>query len=90
MYIDLLKRDLHPVNRPLLRDFDTSIHFKLTSKTLIEVSLTANLDRVAQHLEIISKIFQFSTRRTRIGNHHAFLGTNRKSYGQNSGLLKKF
>jgi len=45
-------------------------------------------DRVAQNLEIISKNFQFSTRRTRI--HHLLLGTNRQSHGQNSGSLKKF
>jgi len=45
-------------------------------------------DRVAQNLEIISKNFQFSTRRTRI--HHLWLGTNRQSHGQNSGSLKKF
>ena len=37
-------------------------------------------DRVAQNLEIISKKFQFSTRRTRIlmGFSHVLLGTNRK------------
>jgi len=54
-------------------------------------------DRVAQHLENISKTFQFSTRRTRIlmgfmsqtrdshGIHHLVLGTDRKSKRQNSG-----
>ena len=45
-------------------------------------------DRVAQHLQIISKNFQFSTGRTRI--YHFLLDTNRESHGQNSGSLKKF
>jgi len=54
-------------------------------------------DRVARHLEIISKNSQFSTRRTRIlmgfivyRIHRLLLGTNRKSHGQNSGSLEKF
>ena len=52
-------------------------------------------DRVAQNLEIISKKFQFSTRRTRILTGYIIstmllLGTNRKSHRQNSSLLKSF
>ena len=60
-------------------------------------------DRVAQNLEILSKNFQFSTRRTRIlmgfmthtsgdshGMYRLLLGTHRKSHGQNSGSLEKF
>ena len=53
-----------------------------------EIHLQPIADRVAQHLEIIAKNFQFSTRCTRIimgGIHHLFLGTNRKSHVQNSG-----
>ena len=45
-------------------------------------------DRVALNLEIISKNFQFITKRTRI--YHSLLGNNRQSHGQNSGALKKF
>ena len=52
-------------------------------------------DRVAQNLEIISGNFQFNTRRTWILmgcilSTILFVGTDRKSHGQNSGSLKKF
>ena len=48
-------------------------------------------DRVAQNLEIISKNFQFSTRhQDSHGIYHLLRGTNRKSHGRNSGLLKRF
>ena len=48
-------------------------------------------DRVAQNLEIISKNFQFGTRRTRIlmGFIIYLIGTNRKSHRRNSGSLQK-
>ena len=45
-------------------------------------------DRVALNLEIVSKKFQFSTKRTRI--YHLLLGTNRKSHGQNYCSLETF
>jgi len=53
------------------------------------------LGGVAQNLEIISKNFQFNTRRTRILmgfiiSTMFLLGVNRKSHGQNSGTLSKF
>jgi len=52
-------------------------------------------DRVAKNLEIISKNFQFSTRRTKIlvgfiTSTMLLPGTNRKFHGLNSGLFKKF
>jgi len=52
-------------------------------------------DRVAHNLKIISQNFRFSTRRTRILMGFIIStilldGTNRKSHGQNSVLLKKF
>jgi len=47
-------------------------------------------DRVAQHLEMISKNFQFSTRRTRILIRLIIYYTHLKSHGQNSGSLEKF
>jgi len=49
-------------------------------------------DRVAQSNEINSINFQFSTRRTMglIISTILLRGTNRKSHGQNSGLLTKF
>jgi len=52
-------------------------------------------DRVAKNLEIISKNFQFSTRRTKILVGFITItmllpGTNRKFHGPNSGLFKKF
>jgi len=53
---------------------------------VIEVKPIA--DRVAQNLKIISKNFQFSTRRTRI--YYLLLSTNRKHHVQNPGLLKEF
>jgi len=51
-------------------------------------------DRVNKNLEIISKNFQISTRRTRILMRFIIgtmllPGTNRKSYVHNSGSLKK-
>jgi len=46
-------------------------------------------DMVALNLELISKNFQFSTKRTN-DFYHLLLGTNPKSHGQNSGSLKRF
>jgi len=69
-------------------------------KTTLEYS-QLQIGLSAQNLEIISKNFQFSTRRARIlmrfiscdlshAIYHVLLGTNRKSHGQNSGSLKSF
>jgi len=46
-------------------------------------------DRLAQHVEIISKNLHQAYQDSH-GIYHLVLGTNHKSHGQNSGSLEKF
>jgi len=63
----------------------------ILSKDSWTVAVQPIADKVAQHLEIISKNFRLSTRRLDShGIDNLLLGTNRKSHGQNSGSLTTF